>query len=161
MLVYVRRVPYLPISSGNPSHDVFTLLSDRYTANSGVRSRTRRQRTNVPSLREDDAQEENDEQNTGSNPTICSVRSRSIKVGLVFLQRQSSAQGFSGQPNPYEQGMGREGIAFALVAIAPLKRQVRTHPGQFGGVRRHGGEGRLVWLGDIHCEGGGEEGMRK
>ena len=36
-----------------------------------------------------------------------------------------------------------------------------THPSQFGGVRRDGGEGRLVWLGDIHCEGEGEEIVRR
>lgn len=45
--------------------------------------------------------------------------------------------------------------------IAPfatrLKRQSETHPSQFGGMRRDGGEGRQLWLGDIHYEGGGEE----
>lgn len=47
--------------------------------------RTRRRRTDVPSLCEDDAQEEDKEQNSGSNPTIRSVGSRGIEVGLVLL----------------------------------------------------------------------------
>lgn len=49
------------------------------------------------------------------------------------------------------------GIALVANPQAPVK----THPGQFGGMRRHGGEGRLVWLGDIHYEGEGKEDTRR
>lgn len=52
--------------------------------------------------------------------------------------------------------MGK-GIALVATPQAPVK----THPGQFRGMRRHGSERRLVWLGDIHCEGGGEEDTRR
>lgn len=43
-------------------------------------------RTDVPSLREDDAQEEDEEQNAGADPAICGVGSRGIEVGLIVLE---------------------------------------------------------------------------
>ena len=45
-------------------------------------------RTDVPPLREDNAQEEKDKQHAGSNPAVSSMRSRGIEPGLVLLQRK-------------------------------------------------------------------------
>jgi hypothetical protein len=43
-------------------------------------------RTDVPSLREDDAQEEDEQKNTGANPAVCGVGSRGIEPGLIVLK---------------------------------------------------------------------------
>lgn len=42
-------------------------------------------RTDVPSLRKDNSQEEKDEENDGGHPSVCGVRSERIEIRLVFL----------------------------------------------------------------------------
>lgn len=41
--------------------------------------------TNIPALREDDAQEEQKEEHAGSDPTVGRVWGGGVKVGLVLL----------------------------------------------------------------------------
>lgn len=43
-------------------------------------------RTNVPSLSQDNPQEEDEEQNNGADPTVSRERGRGVKVRLVLLQ---------------------------------------------------------------------------
>jgi hypothetical protein len=106
----VYRVPCLLMASGDPSQNCDHSPVGELYGHGAARIKTRRKRTNVPSLREDDAQEEDDEQNNGSNPAIRSVRGRSIEVGLVLLQRKLLAQGFPGHPDPANKERGRRAL---------------------------------------------------
>jgi hypothetical protein len=42
--------------------------------------------TDIPALREENAQEEDEQKNAGTNPAVGCVRGRGIEVGLVVLR---------------------------------------------------------------------------
>jgi hypothetical protein len=45
--------------------------------------------TNVPALRDDNAQEEEEQEHAGAYPAVGCVRGRGIEVGLVFLMQMA------------------------------------------------------------------------
>lgn len=58
------------------------IISALLTPFSGVRS----SHTDIPALREENAQEEEEQEHAGTNPAVGCVRGRGIEVGLVVLR---------------------------------------------------------------------------
>lgn len=89
--------------------------------------------TNIPSLREDDSEEEDDKEYGCADPAVGSEWCRCIQVGLVLLN-----------------GM----LARDSILVVSLKRR-NSYSSKSGGMRGHRCERRLLRLRDIHGDGTG------